>query len=379
MNHGLQDVDCGIYSIDDVTEVQSPGLLIYLDFVKSNIKEMLRVAGAPSRLCPHCKTHKTKEIIKLMLQSGITHHKCATIAEAEVLASVGVKEVLIAYQLVGPNIKRLFALYDKFPGVRFATIADNSIVIEQINEIAEQKNLTIPMFVDLETGMGRTGIEPGDEGFELVEQIVSASGLEFAGLHWYDGHHRQPDPAERRGHVLAGWKRCVEFRDRLLLEGVQVERIVTAGTGSFPILAACEEPGLQLSPGTTTLHDASMTKLFPEMGFTPAVAVLTRVISCNTAHQVTLDVGHKSCAADQPAGDRLYFPAIPDAKEVSQTEEHCVIESSDCNQLGIGMPLIAIPKHACPTSAVHQHATIISQRAVVDTWQIAARDRFITI
>jgi len=76
---------------------------------------------------------------------------------------------------------------------------------------------------------------------------------------------------------------------------------------------------------------------------------------------------------------RTYFPDFPEAKEIGQTEEHCVIESSQSDQLAIGDPIIAIPKHACPTSAVHQSATIISDGKVTDTWEIAARDRFLTI
>lgn len=295
------------------------------------------------------------------------------------LASVGVREVLIAYQLVGPNIKRLFELYDKFPGTRFTTIADNPLVVEATSDAAAQRKTVVPMLVDLETGMGRTGAEPGDEGFELVDQIVSAPGLEFAGLHWYDGHNRQPDLHQRRGFVIAGWKRCLEFRDRLLVEGIKVNKIVAAGTGSFPILAEEDEPGLMLSPGTTILHDSRMTELFPEMQLQPALAILTRVISCNTPNRVTLDLGHKACAADQPTGDRLQFPDVPDAKELNQTEEHCVIESPNCDKLTIGTALIAIPKHACPTVAVHQSAAVVVDGKVIDRWEIAARDRQITI
>ena len=128
MNHESKFIGGDVYGIDDVSDVLSPGLLIYRDLVEANIAEMIHVAGGPNRLCPHCKTHKTREITKLMLDSGITHHKCATIAEAEMLASVGVKEVLIAYQLVGPNIKRLFALYDSCllytsPSPRDATLS----------------------------------------------------------------------------------------------------------------------------------------------------------------------------------------------------------------------------------------------------------------
>ena len=156
-------------------------------------------------------------------------------------------------------------------------------------------------------------------------------------------------------------------------------RIVTAGTGSFSILAETGEPNIQLSPGTTVLHDAAMAEMFPEMPFVPALGILTRVISNNRSGHLTLDVGHKSCAADQPAGNRLAFPELPDSTETQQTEEHLVIKTKRAAEFALGDALIAIPRHACPTSAVHKFATIVSQGKIIDRWEIAARDRMLTV
>ncbi len=370
------------YRITNASEIFSPGLVIFRERLAHNLAEMVRIAGHPERLRPHCKTHKTREIIEMQVKLGITRHKCATIAEAEMLAEVGVKDVLLAYQMVGPNISRLVKLTDNFPGTTFGCLVDHPEAVSQLSRaITSGGNFdrSVDVLVDLNSGMNRTGISIGPSAIELYEMILSAEGLNVGGLHWYDGQHRQSDLRERTVAVNAGWNQLIKFRDQLLLSGLSVPRIVAAGTGSFPILAQHEEPNLELSPGTTTFHDDDMATRFPEMNFLPALGILTRVISRNRANHLTLDVGHKSCAADQPFGHRLAFPELPDARELIHSEEHLVIETAHADQFKLGDHLIAIPRHVCPASAVHQYANVVEDGKLIARWEIIARDRVLTI
>ena len=100
MNSVSHSIEHESYFVEDVSQIHSPSLLIYLDHVKANLGEMILIAGGPDKLCPHCKTHKTREIAQLMLEQGIHNHKAATIAEAEMLASACIPKILIAYQPV---------------------------------------------------------------------------------------------------------------------------------------------------------------------------------------------------------------------------------------------------------------------------------------
>ena len=379
MTTDSHSIDHEIYRIDDVSQIHSPGLLIYLDCVKANLAEMIRIAGNPNRLCPHCKTHKTREIAKLMLDHGIDHQKCATIAEAEMLATVGVPKILIAYQLVGPNLDRLSQLIDKFPNSRFGALIDSPHALQMLSQKMHAQNQSVGILIDLETGMNRTGIDLGQDAIELIEMAMSSPGIVMDGLHWYDGHNRAPDQAERNGIAMAGWNRLQQFKDQLLLSGIQINLVVAAGIGSFPVLSETATTNLQLSPGTPTYFDADMQERFPDMNFQCAAQILTRVISNNRPGHLTLDVGHKSCAADMPAGNRLRFPCIPDAVEVLQTEEHCVIKTALADQFPLGSATLATPRHACPVSAVHKFATVISDGQVVDQWEMIGRDRMLTI
>src|ERR1044071_5472522 len=108
------------YPLADVATVFSPSLVLYPDLIRQNIARVVEMAGGPGRLRPHVKTHKTREIARMLLDAGVTKHKCATVAEAEMLASAGAPDVLIAYPLVGPNLGRLAALIRKYPGTSFS-------------------------------------------------------------------------------------------------------------------------------------------------------------------------------------------------------------------------------------------------------------------
>src|SRR4051794_9680155 len=113
------------YLVHDASTVLSPGLLFYKDIIRRNIARAVEIAGNPARLRPHVKTHKTREITRMELDAGITKHKCATLAEAEMLAGCGVNDVLLAYNLVGPNCARMARLVKTFPECRFSVVADH--------------------------------------------------------------------------------------------------------------------------------------------------------------------------------------------------------------------------------------------------------------
>src|SRR5437764_6117448 len=107
-----------LYQISDTSTVFSPALLFYKDLIRRNLAVAIEIAGGPQRLRPHVKTHKTREIVRLELEAGITKHKCATLAEAEMLAGCGAPDIFLAYNLVGPNCGRMTRLVRAYPRTR---------------------------------------------------------------------------------------------------------------------------------------------------------------------------------------------------------------------------------------------------------------------
>ena len=367
------------YKIEDTRGIISPALVVFAELVEQNIAEMIRIAGDPVRLRPHCKTHKMREVARLELHRGITKGKCATFAEAEMLADAGVTDIFLAYNLVGPNIGRAVRFRQKYPHVEFSATGDSVVAVEALGRAMTDAGLSMDVLLDIDTGQHRTGLPAGAAAKDLYRQIATTPGLHPGGLHVYDGQNHQRSLVERTAAVQACWEPVARFRDELVSAGWPVPRIVAGGTGSFPIFAAIEDATLELSPGTIVFQDAGYSETFPDLHFTPAALLLTRVISRPTSDRVTLDLGYKAVASDPPAGKRLIFPDVPDANAVLQNEEHLVIETSRAADFQPGDELLAIPRHVCPTSALHKQAYVIRGGQVAEMWDVVARDRWLTI
>ena len=367
------------YCIDDTSSIISPALIVFVDLVEQNIKQMISVARDVGRLRPHCKTHKMREVAEIGMRLGITKHKAATFAEAEMLVAAGVKDVFLAYNLVGPNIGRAVAFRQKYPDVTFSVTADHPLPIQQLSAAMSAAGETIEVLLDVDTGMQRTGVTVGPQALELYGQLAASQGLLPGGLHVYDGHNHQQSTDDRRAAVDASWVPVLEFRDQLRTQDWPVPRIVAGGTGSFPMYAEKEEPTLELSPGTIVFHDVGYRDAFPDLKFTPATLLLTRVISCPTPTRITLDLGYKAVSGDQPEGRRLELPDLPDARQVLQNEEHLCVETERAGDFQPGDELLAIPRHICPTTALHRQVVVVTGGKVTDRWDVVARDRQLTI
>jgi D-serine deaminase-like pyridoxal phosphate-dependent protein len=368
------------YRLADPSQVPSPALLFYRDRIRHNITRMLARAGSADRLRPHCKTHKTRQIVRMLLETGVTKHKCATIAEAEMLAQEKVPDILIAYPLVGPNVDRFVRLMKTYPDSKFRTLVDSAAGAEGLSRGLAAANLTAEIVLDLDVGQHRTGIAPGTAAVELYAKIATLPGLKSGGLQAYDGHVHQGPLSEREASVSSEWRETLATRDELRRRGHVVPRIVVGGTPSMPGWEHVAEAEIELSPGTCVLSDHGYGSRYADLSdFVVAAALLTRVVSKPTANRVTLDLGTKSVASDPPAGKRTRLLEIPDAEQVAHNEEHLVIETPSAPEWAIGDVTYAWPTHICPTCALHQEALVVEDGKIVDRWPIASRDRRLTI
>src|SRR5678816_1213108 len=176
------------YQIKDIDKLDSPVLVVFPDRVKANIQTAIGIVKNVTRLRPHVKTNKSAEATQMMLDAGITKFKCATIAEAEMLGMVKAPDVVLAYQPLGPKLSRFIELIKKFPATKYSCLTDNLSAAKEQAEAFAANGLEISVYVDLNVGMNRTGIIPGENAIELCKFISSAKGTRFAGLHAYDCH-----------------------------------------------------------------------------------------------------------------------------------------------------------------------------------------------
>ena len=361
---------------DGIERIPSPALCIDKDIVRSNLAKLLEmVDGNVSLLRPHIKTHKCGDILRLQGGLGINQIKCATIAEAELAARAEVADVLIAYPLIGPHVSRFFELKSTYPGTSFSALVDSEIGLGGFIAEAEARQSAASLFLDLDCGMHRTGISPGEAALELVKKINEHPLLDWSGIHAYDGHIHQADLGERRQAFDLAIAQVYAFIDTLLANEIEVPLVVSGGSPTFAMhakLASDSTRPWQCSPGTPLLWDAGYGTNHPDLDFSPAAFLLTRVVSHPGNGQICVDLGTKAVSAENPIHNRVRFPAIETVEFVSQSEEHLVLSVFDQLRFPVGSSLLAIPYHVCPSVALYEEAYLIENDCIAsESWTIS--------
>lgn len=364
------------YQIREIDEIDSPSLVVYRDRILNNLEKMIRIAGNPDRLMPHVKTHKMEAIIKLQLSLGIRNFKCATIAEAEMTGAAGGENVLIAHQPVGPKFGRLINLINKFPEVDYSVIIDNPDTARTLDAKMGEAGLRIGVYIDLNTGMNRSGVPPGEAARDLTDLCMSKENIDFIGFHAYDGHNTLTDPDKRKELSVREFRAVYDLLKRAEEKSGRKLKLVSGGTPTFPIHA--EISNTICSPGTTVLWDWASDEHFPELPFEYAAVLVTRIVSVIDKNTICLDLGHKAVAAEMPL-PRVAFLNHPEATPVSQSEEHLVVRVPEDRYYQLGDVFYAVPRHICPTCALYAEAVVCENHHRVENWAITARSRFITV
>lgn len=381
------------YRVADAASIPSPALLYFRPHVERNIAEMIAIAGDPRRLRPHVKTFKTMGVVHMIRRHGVTRFKCATIAEAEMLAAGGVDDILLAYQPVGPDVDRVVTLLARYPGLSLTVLADCIEAVYALARAVDAASEGAPavsggggrpalpagrrlgVAIDLVTGLRRTGASL-DAAATVYRAVAESDRLEPAGLHYYDGENHQSDLAERTAAADEAYRRVAALADSLREAGLDVPRVVMGGTPTFPCYA--RHDGIELSPGTCVIHDWGYASRLPDLPFTPAGLVLGRVVSTPGDDRFTIDVGSKSIAADPP-GQRGLIVGHEDATSILQNEEHWVWETSG-RRPGLGEEVLVVPTHICPTTALYEEALVVDADGHIrERWPITARRRTLTI
>jgi D-threonine aldolase len=366
-----------IYNIQKINELDSPALVVFPDLVKKNIQKAVEMISDVNRLRPHIKTHKTIEVTKLCQAKGIQKYKCATIAEAELLGICEVEDVLLAYQPIGKKAERLAELIRKYPKTHFSCLIDSSIAAQNLSDLGEKTNQIFDVFIDLNTGMNRTGILP-ENAIDLANSLKSFSNINLLGLHCYDGNIRELDLSERKKSCDISFGKIENLKIELEKIGFDNLKIIIGGSPTFPIHAKREN--VECSPGTFVFWDKGYSESCPEQDFVPAVLAITRVISIPNSTTICTDLGHKSVAAENELSRRVFFPIQPQIKFLGQSEEHLVLGFDEEHSYKIGDVLYGIPIHICPTVALYERLYVVENEQVTgEEWMVLARDRTINI
>jgi D-serine deaminase-like pyridoxal phosphate-dependent protein len=283
---------------------------------------------------------------------------------------------------VGPKLDRFVSLIRQYPATQFSCLIDNETAAREMDTVFSAAGLRIPVYIDLNVGMNRTGILPGEPALHLYKMASGARGILPIGLHAYDGHIRDTDFEQRKQNCDAAFARVAALRDALIAAGFSSPAsatpiIVAGGSPSFSI--HCKRKGIECSPGTFIYWDKGYSDLCPEQAFLPAALVITRAVSFPEPSKLCLDLGHKSISAENELSRRVLFLNSPQLKPLGQSEEHLVVEAGPDHSCQVGDVFYGLPIHICPTVALHERGYTIGNGLVTGEWKNTARDRKINI
>jgi D-serine deaminase-like pyridoxal phosphate-dependent protein len=364
------------YQINNIDEIDSPALVIYPQRVKANIHSAITMIGNLQRLRPHVKTNKCIEAVVLMMDEGINKFKCATIAEAEMTGMCRAKDVLLAYQPIGPKLTRFIEVIQKYASTKYSCLTDNYPAAIEMSAAFSAKGLTVPVYLDVNVGQNRTGILP-EHAVELYLQCAKLKGIKPVGLHAYDGHIRDVDFETRKRKCDECFEKVMHVKNEIIKNGFEEPVIIAGGSPTFSI--HCKRENMECSPGTFIYWDKGYTDLCPEQNFLTAALVIARVISLPSETTLCLDLGHKSVAAENEITKRVYFLNAPELKAVGQSEEHLVVEAGAAHRYKVGDVLYGLPIHICPTIALYERSLTVNDHTANGEWRTIARDRKISV
>ncbi len=354
------------------TELDTPALLIDLDKMESNIRTMSNYFETVNAgLRPHVKTHKTPIIAHKQVAAGAIGVTCAKLGEAEAVIHAGIRDVLIANQIVGKQkIARLINLA-KHSDIMVAV--DNPQNVTDISEAARLKGVTLRMLIEVNTGMNRCGVEPGGPTLELARHVCRAPHVKFEGLMGYEGHTvAKPNYEEREAATRASIQLLIQAKSYLEKNGIRVSIMSGGGTGTFNITGSIPEI-TEIQAGSYIFMDATYRNV-KGVGeqFQCALTLLATVVSRPGRQRVIVDAGLKVLTKEfgipQPIGfDGLQMTGL--------SEEHGKMMADETASLIPGDKLEILPTHCCTTVNLHDRYYGIRDDIVEAVWDIVARGK----
>ncbi len=349
------------------SEIDTPALVIDLAKMEFNIKKMADFfKDKPCNVRPHFKTPKTSEIALRQIEAGAHGITCAKVSEAEVLVNAGIKDILIANQVVG--VFKINRVLDMLSESDVKVAVDSEENIRDLAGAADSRGVELGCVIEINVGLPRCGVMP-DRAVELARLVDKLAGLKLRGVMGYEGHVVAVDDRDQREEgCRKSMGILIEARDRIKNSGLPVEIVSAGGTGTYNVSGTY--PGVtEVQAGSYVMMDAKYAKL--GLGFEKAVTVLATVQSKPTDNMTIIDAGMKVMTYEfgwpeliGVANTRLGF--------LSEEHGHLLIEGDPPN-VRIGDKVELYPSHICTTVNLHERLYACRGEDVEDVWPIDAR------
>ncbi len=355
-----------------LADVDTPALVIDADVMEQNIARMAEFMASTAKLRPHAKTHKSPIVAQKQIDAGAVGITCAKLGEAEALVEGGIRDILIANQIVGAHkISRL---------VRLARHADIAVAVDTIDNARAISNAaleagsTVRVLIEVNVGMDRCGVEPGGPAVELAKQAADLPGLRFFGIQSYEGHLVMLAGHDNRAErVRAAMAPVIETRRMIEAAGIPVTAISGGGTGTFDITSRIEGFD-EIQAGSYVFMDAKYSSVEgPDAVFRPAIFLWSTIVSRPTEERAVADIGLKTATPE------MGLPVLADYRDsttVSLSEEHVKLRlEGEAQSLKVGDKVRFQPGHVCTTVNLHDEYIVTRNGVVEAVWPVAARGR----
>ncbi len=338
--------------LSELSYVDTPSLLVDIDKMEHNLQEMAAIAAdARVTLRPHVKTHKSPSLALRQLELGAQGITVAKIGEAEVMADAGIRNIRIAYPIVGESkLSRLATLMER---ADVSISLDNLEVARGLSELGQRVDKPIPVLLKINTGLDRVGVMP-EEALNLAQGIDSLPGVRLVGILTHEGHAlKEPSREGAKQCAIQAGETMVQTARLLRDAGLGIEEVSVGSTPTARDIAYV--PGVtEIRPGTYIFNDFNEVTVGVATEETCALTVLATVVSIPSNDRAVLDAASKTLTSDllsPPSGRKGYgyIKGYPDITIARLTEEHGILSLRDARtRLRIGQQVEIIPNHICP-------------------------------
>lgn len=362
-----------------ITELDTPSLLLDLNQMEKNIEDVVSFAKqARVNYRPHVKTHKSIEIAKRQIEAGAIGITVATVGEAEVMAAGGIDDILIAFPVSGKEkLVRIHKLMNK---AKITVAVDSIEQAEALSTFFQHENITLDVWMKVNCGLNRAGVEPNEEVVELASFIKEQKALSLNGVFTHAGHAYGAKSPEEIASIAKAEADAVVKSATLCEEiGIPIKHRSIGSTPTFK-QAGKVEGITEIRPGNAVFYDMVQVGLGIAEKEQCALTVLTGVYSIKK-DRVIIDAGSKTLALDKGAHGLATVVGHGFVKEYPEliiervSEEHGVIPLKEEIDLQLGKKLTVIPNHACVVANLFDRYVVHRNGEVVAEWKVDARGK----
>lgn len=360
-------------------ELATPALVIDRGAFQRNVAAMQEHCNrAGLKLRPHAKTHKSVAIAQAQIAAGAIGQCCAKLGEAEALTDGGIDGLLVTSPVATPRaFERLARLNEQLRD--FMIVADSAACVDGYARAGEASGKRLKVLVDIDVGLHRTGILPGEPALGLAKRVAASPHLQFVGLQAYAGQLQHIAAfEERRTQSLAALKILGETRDLIVANGIACPIVSGGGTGTFNIDGEARV-FTELQAGSYIFMDKQYGEVrianAAPLPFETSLFVQTTVISANMPGLATTDAGFKAFATD--AGPPVIHAGAPEGANYFffGDEQGGIMLGSAEKRLEPGVAVLCSAPHCDPTVNLHDAYHVVDGDTVVDIWAIEGRGR----